>query len=140
MLFRSAIGKTWRLEAQGISLAYTTRLPDGAYLSSEINLALPSCEGFGGRYTLADGSFPGGFGQTVELAAVCELSMEDAELLGRVRLVASSPVRCEARPHFTVSQSEAGLEKIMQAACLKLSWASPQLSVRLSLESCPSWL
>jgi hypothetical protein len=135
-----AIGKTWRLEAQGISLAYTTRLPDGAYLGSELNLALPSCEGFGGRYTLADGSFPGGFGQTVELAAVCELSMEDAELLGRVRLVTSSPVHCEAKPHFTVSQSEAGLEKIMQAACLKLSWASPQLNVRLSLESCPSWL
>lgn len=135
-----AIRKIWRVDAATISLEYAARLPAGASLSSELNLALPSCEGFGGRYALADGSFPGGFGQVIELSDRRELLLEDAELLGRVRVRCSDPVRWEGQPHYTVSQSEAGLEKIMQATCLRLLWTRPRLVVELSLEPCASWL
>jgi hypothetical protein len=43
-------------------------------------------------------------------------------LHGALRIEASQPVRLDARPHRTVSQSEAGFEKIMQAVCITLSW------------------
>jgi hypothetical protein len=37
----------------------------------------------------------------------------------------SVPVALRAAPHQTVSQSEAGFEKIFQAACVELEWAVP---------------
>jgi hypothetical protein len=40
-----------------------------------------------------------------------------------LQIGASQPVRLEARPHRTVSQSEAGFEKIMQAVCITLAWS-----------------
>ena len=45
--------------------------------------------------------------------------------LGRLRCscCAVRPRACLARPHFTVSQSEDGFEKVMQAVTLDLSWA-----------------
>jgi hypothetical protein len=43
------------------------RLP--ATIETEINLAMPSCDGFGGRYVLADGSVPGGFGDPLQMLA-----------------------------------------------------------------------
>jgi hypothetical protein len=39
-----------------------------------------------------------------------------------LRIEASQPVRLQAQPHRTVSQSEAGFEKIMQAVEIMLSW------------------
>jgi hypothetical protein len=48
--------------------------------------------------------------------------LDDRVLGGSLVLSASRPVDIKARPHYTVSQSEAGFEKIMQAACLTLSW------------------
>ena len=36
---------------------------------TRLNLAMPSCDGFLGRYVLADGSVPGGFGDALDLAA-----------------------------------------------------------------------
>ena len=41
---------------------YRTPLSAGVRLVSELNFAMPSCDGYGGRYVLADGSFPDGFG------------------------------------------------------------------------------
>ena len=38
-------------------------------LQIEINLAMPSCDGYAGRYMLADGSIPCGFGQAQPVAA-----------------------------------------------------------------------
>jgi alpha-amylase len=32
-------------------------------------------------------------------------------------------VHLAAQPHRTVSQSEAGFEKIMQAVCIRLAWS-----------------
>jgi alpha-amylase len=91
-------------------------------LSTRINLAMPSCDGFLGRYVLASGQIPGGFGEPLELPLATQLALEDGVLGGRLRLATALPARISARPHRTVSQSEAGFEKVMQAVEITLSW------------------
>ncbi|MBZ0144428.1 MAG: DUF1926 domain-containing protein, partial [Rhodocyclaceae bacterium] len=116
------VGKTVTLAGRTLQAAYRLRDVPGGRFSVELNLAMPSCDGFMGRYVLADGSIPCGFGQPLDLAAAQRLTLEDGVLGGSVRLTASRPVDIRARPHRTVSQSEAGFEKIMQGVCLTLSW------------------
>ncbi len=91
-------------------------------IETELNIAMPSCDGYGGRYVLADGSVPCGFGQELELDAVQDITLQDSELNGALKLTSSLPVRLKAAPHRTVSQSEAGFEKVMQAVCIRLAW------------------
>jgi hypothetical protein len=116
------VTKTITLAGRTLQVGYRLRDVPGGRFSVELNLALPSCDGFTGRYILADGSIPCGFGQALDLAAAQRLTLDDAVLGGSLVLTASRPVDIRARPHHTVSQSEAGFEKIMQAACLTLSW------------------
>ena len=134
-------GEAWRIEKsyalEGDALAVSFRV-EGAVppsmISTEINLAMPSCDGFGGRYVLADGTVPGGFGGELRLKAASRLTLDDSELHGALRIETSHPVAIEGRPHRTVSQSEAGFEKIMQALCLELSWspaAAPEMRILL---------
>ena len=115
-----------------VSWEFSGRM-DGMF-TTEINLAMPSCDGFGGSYELADGSIPGGFGQDVHLFHLQRINLRDSELGGRLELSACSPVTLSAAPHFTVSQSEAGFEKVMQAATLRLSWPLSLGSMTLVLE------
>jgi hypothetical protein len=39
-----------------------------------------------------------------------------------------------AEPHFTVSQSEAGFEKIMQAVTLVLTWQMKQIGKTITID------
>ncbi|WP_154716190.1 alpha-amylase/4-alpha-glucanotransferase domain-containing protein [Sterolibacterium denitrificans] len=94
-------------------------------LEIRLDLAMPSCDGYSGRYRLQDGSTPCGFGETLQLGEMDELTLEDDELGGALRLTADYPLQLDARPHHTVSQSEAGFEKIMQSVCLTLRWQPP---------------
>lgn len=94
----------------------------GGTLSTRINLAMPSCDGFLGRYILASGEIPCGFGDPLDLDHATQLTLEDGVLGGRLRLTAALPAHIAARAHRTVSQSEAGFEKVMQAVELTLSW------------------
>lgn len=89
--------------------------------STEINLAMPSCDGMGGRF-INKNKIPGGFGQLLELTNLSEITLDDDTLGGSVSLRTTAPVRLLAHPHFTVSQSESGFEKIMQAVTLLLEW------------------
>jgi 4-alpha-glucanotransferase/alpha-amylase len=116
------VTKTITLAGRALQVAYRLRDVPGGRFSVEINLAMPSCDGYSGRYILADGSIPCGFGQALDLAVSQRLTLDDRVLGGSLVLSASRPVDIRARPHYTVSQSEAGFEKIMQAACLTLSW------------------
>jgi len=103
-------------------------------LSTRLNLALPCCDGPAGRYVVA-GEIPGGFGQSFTWDSLADLGLEDHYLGGGIRLRASVPARIRARPHHTVSQSEAGFEKIMQAAELTLTWdVDGPFEVNLQLE------
>jgi len=107
-----------------LNTIHTGESPD---LQVQINLAMPSCDGFGGRYRLADGNIAGGFGDELSPGQLKSLSLEDAVLGGEVRLGSSQLVEVRARPHCTVSNSEAGFEKIMQAVEINLRW-SPDVS------------
>jgi hypothetical protein len=134
------IEKSYALDGDALHVAFRVegvRLP--AAIETEINLALPSCDGYGGRYVLADGSIPGGFGQVLELADLRQITLDDSELGGALRIEARLPVRLSAAAHRTVSQSEAGFEKVMQAACLTLGWApEPGAEQRITLRVIPA--
>jgi len=47
---------------------------------------------------------------------------------GAVHLHSTLPCTFSSYPHFSVSQSEAGFEKIMQAVTLQLEWPAEALT------------
>ncbi len=120
------------LDAGGIGKSYT--MTDGRlvvrYQSSgavgrveiRLNIAMPSCDGYLGRYLLENGDVPCGFGDPLKLAAARRLTLDDGVLGGGIAVSLDQALAVTARPHRTVSQSEAGFEKIMQAVELVLSW------------------
>lgn len=107
-----------------------------ALFSTEINLAMPSCDGMGGRY-IHQGQIPCGFGQYLQLMDLTEITLDDDTLGGCIVLKSSAPVTFRARPHFSVSQSESGFEKIMQATTLLLEWpiTAQELIITLQIRS-----
>jgi alpha-amylase/alpha-mannosidase (GH57 family) len=107
---------------------------DGRF-ETEVNLAMPSCDGVLGRFVF-EGAVPGGFGQPLELPGITALTLEDGVLGGTLELLCSAPAQLSARPHHTVSQSEDGFEKIMQALTLTLRWpvAAGQSAIVIGLE------
>ncbi len=111
----------------------------GGRFSTQLNLAMPSCDGFAGRYVLEDGSVPCGFGQQLVLAGFRHIRLEDGVLGGAVLIGATRPVTLNAAPYHTVSLSEAGFEKIMQGVCLNLSWPldGPPCEMTLTLDVLP---
>lgn len=101
--------------------------------TTEINLAMPSCDGMGGRYVY-QGKIPGGFGQLLELNHLTEIILDDDTLGGSVVLRTSSPVTLRAYPHYSVSQSESGFEKIMQAVTLQVECPTSAQGLNITLE------
>jgi len=117
-LAADGIEKSIAIEGDRLSVEY--QLDSGAApLQTEINLAMPSCDGFLGRYVI-EGEVPGGFGQSFTWKGVTRVALEDRVLHGRVVLECSQPVTVSAAAHRTVSQSEDGFEKIMQAVTLNV--------------------
>lgn len=136
---RPGISKRYAVSANTLNIDWQFNGLAGQCFSTILNLAMPSCDGFLGRYVLADGSIPAGFGQPLDLAGATQLTLEDDVLGGRLTLEASAASAIRCRPHQTVSQSEAGFEKIMQSAEVQLSWIIPDdnchLHLQLTLES-----
>ncbi|MBU2784615.1 alpha-amylase/4-alpha-glucanotransferase domain-containing protein [Acidithiobacillus ferriphilus] len=89
---------------------------------SRLFLAMPSCDGPAGQF-FANGQSQGGFGSPIRGEATWEIVLEDAVMGGKIVLHFNPPVRWQSAPHLTVSQSEAGFEKIMQALRLDLDWS-----------------
>jgi hypothetical protein len=138
-------GEGWRIEKryalEGDALTVVFRVEGArppASLETEINLAMPSCDGYGGRYVLADGSVAGGFGEVLRLEGATRFTLEDSELRGSLSIEASQPMQVDAAPHRTVSQSEAGFEKIMQAVCITLAWSPAVGEQRITLRAIPA--
>jgi len=127
-LDKNRLGVSYRMDAADV-----TKL-ERVTLHSRIALAMPSCDGFMGRYML-DGQVLGGFGKPLELADVDGLVLDDGVLGGNLCLNASQLVQMRGMPFFTVSQSEAGFEKIMQAVMLNLQWpgSDSEVSIMLSV-------
>ena len=121
------------LDNNQLQVAYRFTAKMAQVFSTEINLAMPSCDGMGGRY-IYRGEIPGGFGQVLELAGLIEITLDDDTLGGSVVLKTSSPVTFIAQPHFSVSQSESGFEKIMQATTLLLEWPITAQELVITLE------
>jgi alpha-amylase len=116
----------------GLKVSYLAS--ESGTLQIELNLAMPSCDGYAGRYVLADGSIPCGFGQALDIECATRLSLVDGVLGGKLILSSNQPLDISGRPHFTVSQSEAGFEKIMQAAVLTVRWqALPEQTLEITL-------
>jgi 4-alpha-glucanotransferase len=117
-LSADGIEKSITVESNRLSVEYSLKAGT-APLQTEINLAMPSCDGFLGRYVL-NGEVAGGFGQSFIWNGITRLALEDRVLHGRVVLECSQPVSVTAAAHRTVSQSEDGFEKIMQAVTLNV--------------------
>jgi hypothetical protein len=113
------VGKQITLRDNRLTVRYEVDIPEDGEFETQINLALPSCDGFLGRYVF-EGQVPGGFGAPLELPSVTTLALEDQLLGGTLEVLCSVPMSISARPHHTVSQSEDGFEKVMQAIALTL--------------------
>ena len=70
----------------------------------------------------------------IGLSAMTGLTLDDNVLGGSIRLKISSPVALIAHPCYSVSQSEGGFEKIMQAVTLTLEWPLKLGDMVVSLE------
>jgi alpha-amylase len=135
---RNGIEKKYALDASTVTICWQLSGLAGQRFTTRIHLAMPSCDGFLGRYVLADGSIPGGFGQEIHLPEASSLRMDDGVLGGSVSLQTNFSAEISGRPQQTVSQSEAGFEKIMQSTELTLSWDIPSdantLQIQLIIE------
>ena len=116
-----AVVKAVELSDNRVTVRYRLHAHMPGRFETELNLAMPSCDGVLGRYVF-EGEIPGGFGQAVTLPSMTMLSLEDGVLGGTVAVLCSPPAALDAGPHHTVSQSEDGFEKIMQAVTLRLVW------------------
>jgi 4-alpha-glucanotransferase len=134
-LFGNGVGKTVSIEGNRLVVAY--KADSAAALETEINLAMPSCDGFLGRY-LVNAGVPGGLGEEFAWDGIDSLTLEDGVLKGRIALRCDHPMKVSAAPHKTVSQSEDGFEKIMQAVTLRISVPGQQAwSLSLTVEPLP---
>lgn len=131
------VKKRFRLDGPILEASWQFPRAASGIFSTEINLAMPSCDGYAGCYELEDGSIPCGFGQTLAKNALSRLTLKDGVLKGKLVLSTSRPMDFHGSPHFTVSQSEAGFEKVMQAVTLKLSWPISAGTVSVALEVLP---
>jgi 4-alpha-glucanotransferase/alpha-amylase len=115
------IDKSFQLSDTRLMVSYVFTGEKEGMLRTEINIAMPSCDGWGGRY-IHQGRIPGGFGQDLELSDLTGIILNDDALPGSIVLSASAPVGLRAQPCHSVSQSEGGFEKIMQAVTITLEW------------------
>lgn len=137
---RPHIDKTYALDGNTITVSWQLTGLAGRQFSTVLNLAMPSCDSFLGRYALADGSI-GGFGQPLTLPAASTVQLEDGVLGGHLCLRAGTAADISGQAHQTVSQSRPAL-KIMQAVELRLNWRIPDdshtLQLHLTIEATPT--
>ncbi|MCO6434034.1 alpha-amylase/4-alpha-glucanotransferase domain-containing protein [Nitrosomonas nitrosa] len=131
---QGSIVKELKLSENNLSVAYSLSGELTGSIACEINLAMPSCDGVGGRYIKNGVEVLGGFGQNFDLDELTNITLDDIVLQGALILRISEPVKLQANPHFSVSQSEGGVEKIMQAVKLKLIWPVSIKKLKIVLE------
>jgi 4-alpha-glucanotransferase len=115
------IRKAYSLEGNRLDVRWSLDGERPTVFSTTLDIAMPSCDGPGGRY-LVGGRIPGGFGQPLDEVKVSEILLDDEFMGGGVRLMILPAAQVSGRPLHTVSQSEGGFEKIMQSATLTIEW------------------
>jgi hypothetical protein len=116
------VSKRIALRKAGVAVDYRIEAGLAGRLQVELDIAMPSCDGFTGRYVHRD-EIIGGFGESFELEGTNRLTLDDRHLEGSVTLAFSRPAKLLARPCLTVSQSEDGFERIMQSVSISLTFA-----------------
>jgi alpha-amylase len=115
------VAKHYIMDGERLRVTYRSEDATGR-LEIRLNVAMPSCDGYLGRYILENGDVPGGFGDPLQLNRIRRLTLDDGVLGGSLVIGVDAPVDLVGKAHRTVSQSEAGFEKIMQAVELAFSW------------------
>ncbi len=126
------IGKSFALHENSLVVDYRF---DGSFAGRfeiELNLAMPSCDGPAGCFKV-DGEITGGFGQAHWYGQCSAVMLMDEVLGGSLEISASSPAVVRSAPCFSVSQSEGGFEKIMQAVTLHFSWPLAEFKQGLTI-------
>ncbi len=126
------VAKRFRLEKNRLFAEYAFEETGEGTFCIELNLAMPSCDGPAGRFRIGD-DIMGGFGQELTVQNLKSLVLEDDVLGGKLSIHLDQGMGCYARPHFSVSQSEAGFEKIMQAVTISLSCRPRELNAPVSI-------
>ncbi|NDU85261.1 MAG: DUF1926 domain-containing protein [Ferrovum sp.] len=113
--------KSFSLLSQALLVTYTPGPTTSSLngLAVELNLVMPSCDGPAGRFE-NNGKILGGFGDVLTLESVSQLMLRDEVLRGQVTLGCNVSCRIQTRPCYSVSQSEAGFEKILQSVTVTL--------------------
>ena len=137
ILFRTDFGgktiqKRISLNANCLCVSYTFDSPLKGSFLTRVALAMPSCNGYAGRY-IREEKILSGFGSELELTDMNGLVLDDRVLGGNLVLNSNHPIQLLGMPYFTVSQSEAGFEKIMQAVMLTLQWPLSQNEMNVML-------
>jgi alpha-amylase/alpha-mannosidase (GH57 family) len=125
--------KTIHLNGKTLIVDYQTSKTIKGKFRVEINLAMPSCNGPAGRFRIGE-DIPGGFGELHHFQQLNALSLEDEVLGGALQLDTNIDCDIVAHPHYSVSQSEAGFEKIMQALTITLEWDAKQLKSKIEIK------
>jgi hypothetical protein len=133
---RACIDKQYVVDGPSVVAYYRVQCDAPGSLRIALHLAMPSCDGFLGRIVRND-EVVGGFGTPMLHGTIASLRLEDGVLGGAMDVDASLPASMRTEPVHSVSQSEAGFEKIMQALALTLEWNLPAgthaLSIRLGV-------
>jgi len=116
------VGKEIALAGSTMTASYRCEGYAGGEFRTRLSLAMPSCDGVAGRYVVA-GEIVGGFGQAFDWASIDAVLLEDLFMRGSVALALQPPARVRVAPYHSVSQSEDGLERIMQAVTVEIAWS-----------------
>ena len=127
------VAKQLALADSAMSVHYRCEGFSGAVLRTRLALAMPSCDGVAGRYVVA-GGIPGGFGQAFEWESIGEVVLEDLFMRGSVTLLLQPRAQVSVSPYHSVSQSEDGLERIMQAVAVDIRWPLASNDEALSIK------
>jgi hypothetical protein len=117
-----SLHKRYSLDGSRLTVAYRFTNVGTGTLRMTVNLAMPSCDGPAGRFRIG-GEIMGGFGQVLQSGSLRHIVLEDEVLGGKMDIALNQVVAFDSRPCFSVSQSEAGFEKIMQAVVLTFEYA-----------------
>jgi hypothetical protein len=130
------ISKRYALAGDRLTVAYRIEAGTSGTFRTTLDIAMPSCDGYAGRYIVGD-SIPCGLGQAMNTGPVQEIRIDDRYMGGMVCLRTNRPARHTGSPYHTVSQSEDGFERIMQSVTVSIDWdLSPgdhELTVELSV-------
>jgi 4-alpha-glucanotransferase/alpha-amylase len=116
----AALRKRIAIQGGRLIVEYQIEAEAPGTFTTELDIAMPCCDGYAGRF-VSGGAILGGFGQPAALDAATDLVLDDRYMNGSVAISASRAIAMAAGPYRTVSQSEDGLEKVMQSVTVRLS-------------------